>query len=793
MSASLRLTLAAAAAVLLSSAALSPVYLGLGWLLPVVGTIAVVSAATAAGRSRGVPVPLQPVVGLTALAVWTVVLYARSTLAYGLLPTGETVVRLRTLLGEALLDVDALAAPVPTAPGLVLLAVLGVGALAAVVDLVAVGLRRPAATGLPLLLLFAVPSGTVAGGVGWWPFALGAAGWLGLLLVEGGDRLTRWGAPATAAAASSYADPGVHRVGRRIGAAALGVAVVVPALVPGLDARLFDGGTGSGLGGGSRSTTTYNPITRLADQLRLPTPQDLLVYRTDDPSPDYVRMTTLDLYDGAGWSASRLSGSKENLITEGIPTPIGLDGTPARTVRTEFSVAGLDGPWLPVTVTPQDIELDGPWLWDPEAETVFSTRRSLQDLDEPYAVVATRVEPTPERLREGGPLLGDVPTLAVPPEVSPYVRQLTERIVAGKQNDYDKVVALQAFFTDEANGFTYSDESTVPGTNAPDALENFLRPENDGRRGFCEQYASAMAALVRVLGLPSRVSVGFTPGEQRPDGTHVITTQDAHAWPEVWFNGAGWVRFEPTPRGQIVDVPAYTVPPAPVPGEPAAPEVAEPSAGPTADPGTSPAQADGGSPLDDGASDPEAVDLGAEEESRLGLVALVLAVALALALVPLALAAVRRRRRWATPSAAVAWAQVHDDAADVGHRWRAQDSPRAAAAHLLADRDLPGPAAQALQRLAAQAERARFAARPEQGTDGATLVEDAREVRAGLATTASTRDRWRARLLPPSTLHWASAGLGRATADGLDRLDEALAAAGNRARGAVGRSRARRA
>jgi hypothetical protein len=107
--------------------------------------------------------------------------------------------------------VDALAAPVQTTAGLVLLAVLGVGALTAVVDLVAVGLQRPAAAGLPLLLLFAVPSGTVAGGVGWWPFALGAAGWLGLLLVEGGQRVTRWGSPASPSAA---AVPVVRRPGR---------------------------------------------------------------------------------------------------------------------------------------------------------------------------------------------------------------------------------------------------------------------------------------------------------------------------------------------------------------------------------------------------------------------------------------------------------------------------------------------------------------------------------------------------------------------------------------------------
>ena len=147
-------------------------------------------------------------------------------------------------------------------------------------------------------------------------------------------------------------------------------------------------------------------------------------------------------------------------------------------------------------------------MWDREAETVFSTRRSLQDLDDPYLVTASRVEPTPERLRAGGPVPEDIAVYGTAPEVTPYVREVTDSVVAGKTTDYDRVAALQAFFTDSSNGFRYSEDATVPGTNAPDALENFLR----GRRGFCEQYASAMAAMVRVLGIPARVGVGFTPG-----------------------------------------------------------------------------------------------------------------------------------------------------------------------------------------------------------------------------------------------------------------------------------------
>jgi transglutaminase-like putative cysteine protease len=777
----LRLTVAAAIAVLLASAALVPVYAGLGWLPEVVGAVAAVAAASGFARSRRVPALLQPVAGLLALAAYVVVVYARSTLRGGVLPGAETVNRVRTLLGEGLLDVEALAPPVPTTPGLVLLAVLGVGALAAVVDLVAVALARPATAGLPLLLLFAVPSGTVVGGVGWWPFALGAAGWLGLMLVEGAGRASRWGAAArNASPAPSYDDPGVHRVGRRIGAAALGVAFIVPALVPGLDARLFGTGSGSGFGNGSRSTTTYNPITELGGQLRLPAPRTLLTYRTDDPSPDYLRLTTLDVFNGDGWSSSTLTGTKDNAVSKGIPAPIGLDSTLTRPVTTEITVEQLDGPWLPVTFPPRDIALDGPWLWDRKAETVFSTRRRLQNVEEPYRVTATRVEPSAEQLRTGGSVPKEIALSAVAPPVTPYVRELTAEVVAGKTTAYDRVAALQAFFTDRGNGFRYSEEATVPGTNSPDALENFLRPR--GRRGFCEQYASAMAAMVRVLGLPARVGVGFTPGERQGDGLYEVTTSDAHAWPEVWFPDAGWVRFEPTPRSEQVTVPDYTRPPVDLPaGDPQA-AAPTPTDTPSAGPGGEPLSPDGRTPLEGDAGTAAPVGGPADDGSRRGAVALVLLAVLALLLLPRALAALRRRRRWADPSPAVAWAQVHDDAVDVGHRWRTTDSPRAAAAHLLASRPLPAPAAEALHRLAACAERDRYA-RPSAAQDEASvpaLQADAQRVRAGLLSAAGPRQRWAARLLPASTLRWATSGLGALVADGLDRVDDTLAAIGRR-------------
>lgn len=67
------------------------------------------------------------------------------------------------------------------------------------------------------------------------------------------------------------------------------------------------------------------------------------------------------------------------------------------------------------------------------------------------------------------------------------------------------------------------------------------------RRGYCEQFAGTYAAFARAVGLPSRVVVGYTPGELRDDGRYYVQGKHAHAWPEIYFDGVGWVPFEPTP------------------------------------------------------------------------------------------------------------------------------------------------------------------------------------------------------------------------------------------------------
>ncbi len=797
MSPSERLTAAGVAAVLLSCTALLPVFAGQAWLAPAVGIVLLVAATGVVSRRLRVPPGLQPLLGLLVVVTYAVLLYATPTFHHLVLPGHETVATMRMMLDNAGTDLDAYAPPAPTTSALVLLVVLGVGAVAVLVDALAVVAGRAALAGLPLLLLFAVPSAVLAGGLGWFAFVMGAAGWLGLLLAEGRERVGQWGAPAALAgqpASGSGAGQGsgsgrgaglstgpgsgdadLARVGRRIGAAALGVAVLVPALLPGLDSRLFSGGAGTGTGQGpgdqSRTVTTYNPITRLQGDLRLPKPVEVLRYTTDDPSPDYLRMTTLGTYDGGGWRQEPLSGNaRQNGVDKQISLPQGRAAeTATRTVTDRISIRSLKAFWLPVPATPSKVDVRGLWMWEPRSESVFATRAGTVKLA-PYTVRASRVLPDPA-------VLAANQTVPLPDIVKPYnaritpskpVIDLTLRVTRGAVTPYAKALAVQSFFHDPAEHFRY-DTKTAPGSS-PDALQNFLT----NRAGYCEQYASAMAAMLRVAGMPSRVAIGFTAGVREADGSYVVTTSQAHAWPEAWLAGAGWVRFEPTPAAVAgMSTPVYG--PAVAPGQSAPSLQPDGTLAPNGLNGETAAQ--------------RAERLDAERLARNGdragtaaasarsgalLRALALAAGgLLLLATPALLHAWRRRRRWRAPDPHVCWDQLRSDAIDVGYRWRGADTPRGAARRLVDDRFLDAAASAAVGRLASAVERSRYG-RPDVGTQPVPL-QDVAIVRRALLAGASRPVRLRARLLPPSTTRWAMSAAGTATADALDAVDSVVA------------------
>ncbi len=132
------------------------------------------------------------------------------------------------------------------------------------------------------------------------------------------------------------------------------------------------------------------------------------------------------------------------------------------------------------------------------------------------------------------------------------LRALAESIVAkaGAKTPFDKAVALQDWL---ANGnFKYTLKAPTV-LNASD-LTRFL---NVTKSGYCQQFSFAMAVLARLLDIPSRVAYGFTSGSPVGDDEWQVTTHDAHAWPELYFSGFGWLRFEPTPSGSAGQGTAY--------------------------------------------------------------------------------------------------------------------------------------------------------------------------------------------------------------------------------------------
>ena len=117
--------------------------------------------------------------------------------------------------------------------------------------------------------------------------------------------------------------------------------------------------------------------------------------------------------------------------------------------------------------------------------------------------------------------------------------ETARRVTGSPDSPYTAVLALESWFR-QRGGFVY-DEQPPSADGAP--LVSFVTRT---KAGYCQHYAGAMAVMLRLLGIPARVAVGFTSGK-REDGKWLVTDHEAHAWVEVWFAGQGWVPFDPTP------------------------------------------------------------------------------------------------------------------------------------------------------------------------------------------------------------------------------------------------------
>jgi transglutaminase-like putative cysteine protease len=535
----------------------------------------------------------------------------------------------------------------------------------------------------------------------------------------------------------------VLRQGALIGVvAALMAAVAGPALPWAASESLVDWRPGEGQGG---QRETVSPTVDIKKHL-LDRPEEVLFTVTSDERA-YWRTTSLEIFDGQLW---RSSGSFREADGELPGLGDGGASADAESFDQQVEVRSLQQIWLPAAFEPSAVDGHGtPLRFDPASSTLITDSQLETSDGISYAVRSASPRFDPADLQAASdpppPEIADR-YLGLPDDFSERATELARQATASAITPYDQALALQMFFRE---GFTYSLE--VDAGDGEEAIERFL----DSRSGYCQQFAGTFAAMARSLGLPSRVAVGFTPGDVDPadPGRYLVRGRHSHAWPEVWLTGAGWVPFEPTPGRGIPAGQEWT-------GVPEDQDGGVPTAtATTAVAPTTTAPASGGGPSSTVPQEDQVGTTAASAEGGGGLPLWLVPVAAAgvvaaWALAIPALRAKRRRRQLGSDSPTdrvlAAWDLSMEDLGSVGLRPRSAETPAEVAARSGVFRLLDP---EVLHRLAEAVTAARYAPDGVQEELAEEAVADAGAVHLAVQTRLSRRDRLRRRLDPRPLLH----------------------------------------
>ncbi len=336
----------------------------------------------------------------------------------------------------------------------------------------------------------------------------------------------------------------------RLGGALTVIGVAVASLVgpklPGADATPVIPWRSSDRDHGS-SRITVSPLVDIKN--RIVDEADNEVFTVRSPIRSYWRLTSLERFDGRIWSSNRSYRKASGTLGADVDTRA-IDAG-ATLIDQDFQIESLASIWLPAAFRPAHITGTAA-RYDADSNSLLTEHETAAGAA--YSVTSAIAHLTADQLRAVPAVAPEALAktyLALPAGFSPAVQRLAQRVVTGKRTQYDRARALQDFF--QSPPFVY--DLHVPQGHGANALEDFLFKT---QRGYCEQYSGAFAAMARAVGLPARVAVGFTAGEGGPDGLIHVRGRNGHAWPEVYFQGYGWVPFEPTPGRGIPGAQQYT-------------------------------------------------------------------------------------------------------------------------------------------------------------------------------------------------------------------------------------------
>lgn len=654
-------------------------------------------------------------------------------------------------------QIAANAPPVPPSGLLHAVLVVLVALVAWLSAVLAFGAEVPLLAPVPPLVLSAVPAMVTAQRLG--PqAALGIGAALCYLL---------W--------ATSGASPDRTR-GLLAAGATLGVAALCVAQLPPTVDRVWNA---SAVIGAPVAATTPDVMVNLGEDLTQPSQVEVFRY-SSSPVRGEPRFTLAELVDfGAGtWKPlDRPDRSAPVTQTRTVDRPAGYVRGRQNPQRVTVEVSGLVSTWLPVPQGTERLAQEpgsswsaDRWTWVQDSQTVRSTSRATRRGDA-YTAWALPAMDSME-LRRYAAATGGKGSLTAGEDLSRYtalpegvpedIERAARSATRSATTRYDAAVALVRYF--RSGAFTYDTQAPVAQGSGRTDQYAMITAFLQSRRGYCVHFAAAFATMARAVGIPTRIAVGYAGSEGSGGSFRSVTNRNLHAWPEVYFEGLGWVGFEPTPGGAGLDqtpVDDLASETSPTPGPSTS---AGGAGGTTAAPSETPSESPGGAQERRGMDAAGGGSAGRSEapEGPGGAdVALATLAVAALAGAPAALRWGRRRiriarvRRGRAPSRA-AWREVVDSAVDLrlmpAPGTLRSPTPRALAEAL----GVAVPSADAdLRALAAAVTREVYAAPSgdaPRSSDRAGLLRAMRTATAQMAKASARRRRALAALVPASLL-----------------------------------------
>jgi transglutaminase-like putative cysteine protease len=708
--------------------------------------------------------------GQLIVATWVLVaVFATDRLWYGL-PGPDAWGRIGELVNECVAVMQRYAAPIPATEGVQLVFVAGVAGLAILVDFLAVTEEAPGIAGLPLLAAFLTAAANGGASLSPWFFVVAAVMWLVLVARQGRGRVQRWSTtvaslrtPTSEIEVENQVLWGYGNVARQLGVAAIIAAVVIPAVVPHLPTRYILDGLGRGdssVGRGSR--VGFNSTVDLSRSLQSGDDNIAMTYRTSAPSPPPLRIVVSSTYVGGQWPARPVNAPTQQLTQAAVVS----SQVPVADRQLQVESNYVSSPHIASVPPVVSVDFGGQsWYADAATGDLYAS-----DRPDSYSVTYREVDVTSEQLQAGIPGASsgrgspDVQaSTTVDAGIAAQLDELTDQVTAGTTSTYAAATAIQKWLRTDG-GFSYNlqlPESVLDenGRQINEPILRFLK----SKVGYCVQFATTMVMMARAKGIPARMALGYLPGRQ-DNGLYTVRNSDAHAWPELYFPGAGWLRFEPTPAVRTGAAPTYTVPSAaPAPSATTAPQTdsdATASATSTA--------RDPGAPEVNGPATAQEGSLGDQVREwfrdpwHLLLVAVLLGLLGSLVL-PLTAYLVNRRRRSraATPGelAEAQWDELVSRLGDLGvpppngggtlREWKK---------HYVREAYLDGQADEAMGHVVATLERSRYA-RP--GAVATELADDVRTVTRSAATNRPWTQRIRAFFVPQDGVRWWTRSMNR--------------------------------